>query len=200
MHEVTMIKRSLFVLPLLLVAVLAVPGRSEIYHSKESALRMAFADADTVIKQELFLSKSEAEEIEKLARVKLPSRLVTMYVGWKNGGILGYAFIETHRVRTLPETILIVINPDGRIRGVHMLAFHEPPEYGPPARWLGQFEGRPLTDGLNLRDDVAGIAGATLTATAITAAVRRTLAIFEVEVGSKGLNGTLSDEFSRHDP
>ncbi|MCJ7726406.1 MAG: hypothetical protein MUP76_08490, partial [Acidimicrobiia bacterium] len=40
-------------------------------------------------------------------------------------------FIETHQVRTLPETILIVINPEGRVRGVHMLAFHEPPEYGP---------------------------------------------------------------------
>lgn len=178
-------KRSLFLLPFFAAAILAGSAGSEVFHSRESALRLAFADADTVIKREVFLSGAEAEQVEKLARVRLPSRLVTIYVGESNGDALAYAFIETHTVRTLPETILIVIDPNGRVRAVHILAFHEPPEYGPAESWLEQFEGRPLTDDLSLRGDVAGIAGATLTATAITAAVRRTLAVFEVAVGSK---------------
>jgi hypothetical protein len=160
------------------------PARTEVFHSRESALRLAFPGADSVGKREIFLSSEEAAEVERLARVKLPSRLVTMYVGRKDGNIQGYAFIETHPVRSLPETILIVIDPDGHTRGVHMLAFHEPPEYAPSGRWLGQFRGAPLTDELSLRGDVAAITGATLTATAITAAVRRTLAVFHVEVGS----------------
>jgi hypothetical protein len=157
---------------------------ADVYHSKESALRLAFPDADSVDKREIFLNSEQKTEVESLARVKLASRLATMYVGRKNGYILGYAFIETHQVRSLPETILIVIAPDGRTRGIHMLAFHEPPEYAPPKRWLTQFQGRPLTDELSLRGDLAGIAGSTLTANAITAAVRRALAIFEVSVGS----------------
>jgi Na+-translocating ferredoxin:NAD+ oxidoreductase RnfG subunit len=159
------------------------PARTEVFHSRESALRLAFPSADSVSKREIFLSSEEAEEAQKLARAELPSRLVTMYVGHKNGDVQGYAFIETHPVRSLPETILIVIDPDGRTRGVHILAFHEPPEYAPAARWLEQFQEVPLTDELSLRGDVAAITGATLTATAITAAVRRTLAVFHVEVG-----------------
>ena len=57
-------------------------------------------------------------KVEQRARVRLASRLVTMYVGRKDGAIVGYAFIETHTVRSLPETILVVIDPDGRSRGV----------------------------------------------------------------------------------
>ncbi|MCK5407118.1 MAG: FMN-binding protein [Candidatus Krumholzibacteria bacterium] len=184
-----MLRRTLFVAGLLLgVSInLGGPARTEVFHSRESALRLAFPGADSVGKQEMFLSSEEAAEAEKLARVELPSRLVTMYVGYKDGDVLGYAFIETHPVRSLPETILIVIDPDGRTRGVHMLAFHEPPEYAPSVRWLEQFRETPLTDELSLRGDVAAITGATLTATAITAAVRRTLAVFWVEVGPEVL-------------
>jgi hypothetical protein len=136
------------------------PARTEVFHSRESALRLAFPSADSVSKREIFLSSEEAEEAQKLARAELPSRLVTMYVGHKNGDVQGYAFIETHPVRSLPETILIVIDPDGRTRGVHILAFHEPPEYAPAARWLEQFQEVPLTDELSLRGDVAAITGA----------------------------------------
>jgi Na+-translocating ferredoxin:NAD+ oxidoreductase RnfG subunit len=163
--------------------ILALEAGAEVYHSRESALRLAFADADTVVKRQLFLDDDEARKAEERARVKLPSRLVTMYVGQRGGEVTGYAFIETHQVRTLPETILIVIDPGGKVRAVHILAFHEPREYGASDSWLSQFEGRALSEDLSLRGDIAGIAGATLTATAITAAVRRTLAVFETSVG-----------------
>jgi hypothetical protein len=183
---------------LLLVFALTTPtaARAEVFHSKESALRLAFPGADTVDKREIFLSGEQVEEVERLARVQVPSRLVTIYVGLENESPLGYAFIETHQVRTLPETILIVIDPGGRVRDIYMLAFHEPPEYGPSERWLGQFQGRPLTDDLSLRGDLAGIAGATLTATAITAAVRKTLATFRVAVVSTKVDPGAPEEMS----
>jgi Na+-translocating ferredoxin:NAD+ oxidoreductase RnfG subunit len=170
----------------LLLVVLAGTMKAEVFHSKESALRLAFPGADTVDKRELFLSSEEAEQAERLARVELPSRLVTMYVGRKDDAVMGYAFIETHKVRSLPETIMVVLDPDGRTRGVYMLAFHEPPEYAPSDGWLRQFDGLPLTDKLSVRGDLDGITGATLTVNAITAAVRRILAVFEVAVGDSG--------------
>ena len=155
------------------------------FHSRESALRLAFPDADAVDKRELFLTSEAMVAAEQAARAKLQSRLVTVYVGRKGGEVLGYAFIETHKVRSLPETVLLVIEPDGRTRGLHMLAFHEPPEYAPSPRWLEQFEGRRLDDELSLRGDIDAITGDTLTANALTASVRRLLAVFDTAIGSE---------------
>jgi Na+-translocating ferredoxin:NAD+ oxidoreductase RnfG subunit len=175
---------SLFLGLMLGLFLMAVTGyaRAEVYHSKESALRLAFPGADSVDKREIFLDSGEADRAEQLARAELLSRLVTMYVGRRGNAVVGYAFIETHKVRSLPETILVVLEPDGRTRGVYMLAFHEPPEYAPSDGWLRQFDGLPLDDKLSLRGDVDGITGATLTANAVTAAVRRILAVYETAV------------------
>jgi hypothetical protein len=157
-------------------------ARAEVFHSRESALKLAFPAVDSVEKRDLVLSAGDAERISKQAGSALPSRLVTAYVGWKGGTPAGCAFIETHRVRSLPETVMFVVGADGALSGVHMLAFHEPPEYAPPVRWLLQFAGARLNERLSLRGDIDGITGASLTANAVTAAARRVLAIYEVAV------------------
>jgi hypothetical protein len=169
---------------LALTALMAASGRGEVFHSKESALRLAFPQADSIEKVDVFLSSDEKAEVERVSRVELSTRMVTMYVGRETGVIVGYAFIETHVVRTLPETVLIVLDPGGNTTGVHLLAFHEPPEYAASPRWLGQFETKPLDDELSLRGEIAGITGATLTANAITAGVRKILAVYKVKVAS----------------
>ena len=159
-------------------------ARAEVFHSRESALRLAFPGADRVEKRELFFSEAQARQAGQLARAPLPSRLVTVYVGWKDERPLGYAFLDTHKIRTLPETLMIVVGPEGRVAGVHVLAFHEPPEYASPAAWLRQFDGWALNQDLSLRGDIAGITGATLTSQSITAAVRRTLAVYQIGVAA----------------
>ena len=170
---------------LMLAVLLCLPVRpctAEVFHSKESALRLAFPRADRVDKQEIFLRSDQAERVERLSKTRLPSRMISVYVGYEDDELLGFAFIETHKVRSMPETVLVVIDPDGHSSAVHMLAVHEPPEYAPPGGWLNQFEHQELDDELRLRADIAGIAGSTLTATAITAAVRRVMAVHEVGV------------------
>jgi hypothetical protein len=158
------------------------PARSGVFHSRESALRLAFPGADEVEARDLFLSDAEAEKIERAARAPLTSRLVTVYVGRRGGEIAGYAFLDTHPVRTLPETLLVVLDAQGRLAGTHLLAFHEPPEYAPPERWLARFTGRDLGADLWSRRDIDALSGATLTAGAITAAIRRLLAVWQVEL------------------
>lgn len=167
---------------LCLSLLLAGVARAEVFHSRESALKVAFPSADSVEKRDLILGADEAARAGDLAGSPLASRLVTVYIGWKNGAPVGTAFIETHRVRSLPETVMFVVDPDGAVAGVHMLAFHEPPEYAPPPRWLRQFTGAVLDERLSLRGDIDGITGASLTAHAVTAAARRVLAVYEVAV------------------
>lgn len=166
----------------LLLAISAGPAPAEIFHSKESALRLAFPEAESFESDSIILSAGQVDAVEARSKTRVDSRLINVHVARSAEGIVGYAFLETHTIRSLPETILVAIDPDGTSRSVHLLAFHEPSEYRPPDRWLGQFAGQELNDELSLRGGLAGIAGATMTANAITAAVRRLLAIFDVAV------------------
>jgi len=77
---------------------------------------------------------------------------------------------------------MVVIDPKGALRRVDVLAFHEPPEYLPTERWIGQFTGHALDDDLKLGAGIQGITGATLSAQAMTSGVRRALALVAVAV------------------
>jgi Na+-translocating ferredoxin:NAD+ oxidoreductase RnfG subunit len=88
-------------------------------------------------------------------------------------------------VRTHPEAFLVVLSPEGSVRSLRVLAFHEPLEYLPPGRWYEQFGGKSLADALRVGGDVHGIVGATLTAQATTRGVRRALALYQVLYGEE---------------
>ncbi len=173
--------RSLFfVIALLFV----IPCFGKIYYSKKEAMVLAFGEGASVEMLSLFPTDTEKRRIEKLARVKLRSAFFTFYVGKKNGEISGYAAIENHKVRTKPETLLIVLTKEGQLRDIHTLAFHEPPEYQPPARWFAQLYHRPI-DEMSFSTGIQAMTGATLSTRAALASVRKVLAIYQVEIKEK---------------
>ncbi|RMF71251.1 MAG: FMN-binding protein, partial [Acidobacteria bacterium] len=94
--------------------------------------------------------------------------------------------LDTHVVRTLPETVLVVVGPDLRVRRVEVLAFKAPRDYLPSDRWLAQFDGVPLDDDTALKRRIRVLSGATLSSRAITRAVRRVLAVVELELAGQG--------------
>ncbi len=94
----------------------------------------------------------------------------------------GYALLDVRTVRTFPEALLIVLTPDGALRSVRVLAFHEPTEYQPPERWLARLEGKRLGPDLRLKRDIQGIAGATLSSQSVLRAVRTALALYQVVI------------------
>ena len=75
---------------------------------------------------------------------------------------------------------MVTVDPAGRVGRVEVLAFDEPPDYLPRAAWYRQFDGKALDAELDLRRAIRPVTGATLTARATTAAVRRVLAIHQV--------------------
>ena len=171
----------------LLAALCMVSGtaQAKVFHSRSEALALAFPDADRIDDQSILLGDGQASEIERLARSQLESRLVRIYTGYRGAELLGYAFIDVHNVRTLPEAFLIVLTPNGDVSALRLLAFHEPLEYMPSARWYQQFEQKNIAAPLRLDGDVHGIVGATLSAQATTAGVRRALALYQVVVSHK---------------
>jgi hypothetical protein len=96
----------------------------------------------------------------------------------RGGDLVGYAVIDSHTVRTLPEAFMVVLRPDGTIDRVVMLAFYEPAEYAPKETWLAQFQGRKPGESFRLGRDVHGITGATLTSNAIAGGLRKITALY----------------------
>jgi len=145
----------------------------------EEALRAAYPGA-VVTRETVFLTDAQRGRAAARAGVEVPSRLVTRYVARRGGETVGWAYLDTHRVRTLPETLLVMLGANGRVLRVEVVAFREPREYLPPAGWYRQLEGRRLGPELRLKRGIRPITGATLSARAAVAAVRRVLAIHAV--------------------
>ena len=156
------------------------PAAGAVFHSRSEALGLAFPDADRIERKSFVLTEVQKQAVEEQSRAPLDSQLVTVYTAHGPEGPIGYALIDIHRVRTMNEALLVVLGNNGRVRSLRLLAFHEPPEYMPPPRWLEQFEERSSEDSLRVRGDIHAIAGATLSTRAVTRAVRRSLALFQV--------------------
>lgn len=157
------------------------PARAQTL-TQEEALRLAFPGADAVERRTAYLGDEQTERARTLAgrEAEIGSGIVAYYVAITNGAPIGVAYFDAHRVRTLPEVLMIVVGTDHRVRRIEVVRFSEPPEYAPPAGWLRQFDGAPLTDDLSTKGRIANITGATLTARAVTAAARRVLALHQV--------------------
>ena len=149
--------------------------------TQDEALALAFPDAE-VQRHTAYLSAAQLDDARERAGddVEIDQGIVTYYVGRRAGEPAGVAYFDAHRVRTKNEVVMVVITPDARVRRVDVLKFTEPPEYRAPEGWIEQLEGRRLDASLSVRGDIHNITGATLTARALTRAVRRVLALHAV--------------------
>ena len=145
----------------------------------DEALELAFPGCE-VERTTVYLKKQHKRRIAKLSGEKWTKGVVFPYVATKDGKLVGTAYFDVHRVRTVRETVMIVIDTEQKIRRIEVLAFAEPKDYLPRARWYAQFVGRKLDDRLRLKRAIKGVTGATLTARATTGAARRILALHKV--------------------
>ena len=163
----------------LTLVLVSFPSLAKVFYSKEEALKLAFGDNAQIEMLSLFPSDEQTQQIEQLAKVKLESKLISVFVGRKQDSLLGYAIIDSHTVRSQTETLLLVLDSQGRLKNVTTLAFNEPPEYQPPERWYTQLLNRALEQ-LSFDQDVQGIAGATLSTRAALSSARKVEAIFQI--------------------
>ncbi len=166
---------------LLFFVLVPATSSSQVFMTKDEALA-GFFPGRSIERKTLFLSEGQKEAIQSRAKSAVESRIVPYYVASGDKGVEGYTFLETNTVRTMPETFMVVIRPDSTVAGVEILAFHEPPDYLPGARWLSSFIGHRLSDDLWVKRDIPNITGATLSSQAITQGVRKAIAIFELVV------------------
>ena len=165
---------------ILLVAVLAagicLPAVAKVFLTVDESLQLAFPDCE-LKKETIYLTSDQALRAEELGGIKLRSSIIHRYLAFQGDKLKGTAYFDTHRVRTLAETLMVVVDPQGATSRLEILSFKEPEDYIPRNIWYRQFDGRPLSDDLRLKQEIRGVTGATLTARATTEAVRRVLAL-----------------------
>jgi hypothetical protein len=168
---------------LLLLAGLALPAGAKVFLTVDEALKLAFPGCK-VARRTAFLTPEQVRRVRELSQGEVPSALVNYYVATRGGQPAGTAYFDTHRVRTLPETLMILVDPEGRVGRIEVISFREPEEYLPRGAWYEQFRGKALGPDLQLKRDIRPVTGATLTARATTDAVRRVLALHQILTGA----------------
>jgi hypothetical protein len=135
--------------------------------------------------QNRYLTAEQLKKASELAGSTIPSALVVRYAATCDSKPAGFAYTDTHRVRTHPETLLIVVGTSGNLDKVEVLSFDEPLEYIPREQWYGKFKDQKLDPELQLKRGIPFVTGASLTSRATTESVRRALAVDQVLRGSK---------------
>jgi len=137
------------------------PAHSKVLVTVDEALRLAFPGA-TIERETVFLTKAEMRAASELS---------------------GEDYFDVHLVRTMEETLLVVVRPDGSIGRVEVISFDEPLDYLPREGWYRQFDGEQLDADLQIDRAIHAVTGATLTAVAAMAAARRVLGLHQVIEG-----------------
>ncbi len=148
----------------------------------QEALALAFPGAQFT-RKEHWLTEPQAEAVKVQAGTPLSGLWQVAYEARREGKLVGVGFLDTHRVRTLPETAVIAFTREGRIVRVEVVAFREPQEYMAKDAWLRQFDGKSMDPQLSLKGVIRPLSGSTLTANALTDAARRSLALHQLLYG-----------------
>jgi hypothetical protein len=162
----------------------AQPLRAELLLTEKVALERAFPGL-TPVRRTLYLTKEQVAAVEAAARSKMASPVVTVFEAAVPEGDDLRAVLDTHIVRTMPETVMTVMSAGGRLKMALVLQFGEPPDYLPRETWLATLEGMELRDDLWPGRGVRRVTGSTLTVAALTEAVRRSLAVNAIVLGGK---------------
>ena len=170
-----------FALAFVLVSLLgSTSAHADIFYGKNQAIEIAFPTANRIERKTLVISREKAKYLEKIADSHLPSRLITIYEGWKGDKLLGYMHIDVHPVWAKSEALMIVLTPTGEFSQIKVLAFHEDTRYMLPNGVLQSLIKKTGDDPIKVGEDVDAISGASITLRSSTGALRRARAYYQV--------------------
>ena len=155
------------------------PVESKTLERADAALQRLFPRSK-VERKSAILSKDDQARIAEQLDTSFKQALVTYFRVTTRDKEVVYAYLDAHRVRTLPETLMISVDAKGVIHSVDVLVFREPEEYIPKRAWYEQLNGKTHSSDLRLNREIHGVSGATMTARATVNASRKVLNIHRV--------------------
>lgn len=161
--------------------VAATPCFATVYHSVESAQKACFPEATNFIRADVRLTREQMRAIEKDSGVRVRLDFERVWRAEKNGGFLGWFFVDEVLGKHEYITWVLALNPDGSVRHLEVMDYRE--TYGYEIRdadWRAQFLGKKHGARLKLDDDIKNISGATLSCRHVTDGVKRLLSLYEL--------------------
>lgn len=147
--------------------------------SPQDAILQDYGPNMTIKKKSLLLNKAQAKQVSTQAKAKLTTRIFRTFSIDDDEKRVGHAVLLNGKVRTKNAAVLYLIDTNGTIRAVEIVAFNEPPEYIPASGWIEQFKGKSVKDELRVDRDIPTITGATMSARNIADGARVALALYE---------------------
>jgi Na+-translocating ferredoxin:NAD+ oxidoreductase RnfG subunit len=161
--------------------VIAAPAYAVQYLTVEEAQRALFPEAAAFGRAEITLSVEQKRAVEKAAGVRVRNRELAAWRASADGGPLGWFLVDEVLGKHELITYAVALDTNGAVQGIEILDYRE--THGDEvrdARWRAQFAGKRAGSPLELDEDIANIAGATLSCKHVTEGVRRLLATWEV--------------------
>ena len=146
------------------------------------ALKQIYRDATDFDREAFVLTAGQIKAVEEKSGVTFGrghSTDIQMYVARKNDQVLGFAFEDIIAGKWGPIHYLAGLDPRGAVLEVVVLDYQE--IRGRPIakkRFLRQYKGKSIGDPVQLRNDIDGITGATISSRSLTDGVRKLLYVF----------------------
>lgn len=156
------------------------PPHEKVYTTVEQALWRAFPEADGFATHRHILNRDVRARIERRIGFRLGDSIVTVYTAGTHSAVPGpdgYAMVVEEIGRYYPITFLVATDPAAHVRSVQVLVYRE--RHGDAVRrerFLKQFRGKGARDAIAVDRDIVHISGATMSAWAMAAGVRRAVA------------------------
>lgn len=155
-------------------------ARAEVVLSMDEALALVFPSCE-IRQRTIYLTHGQRTAAAELSAVPVVSNLVRQYIGVCDGAWAGTAYFDTHPVRDLPSTLMVVVGTDHTLTRLELLSFEGPDEHRPPPSFYAQIHGMKLDRKLAVRRSaLRPVSGATFSSRAAVEAARRVLALHQV--------------------
>jgi Na+-translocating ferredoxin:NAD+ oxidoreductase RnfG subunit len=155
----------------------------------EEALKTLLPEAKEIKEEIKVLTEEQKKAIEKKAEIKLDPKLdkeFRFFIGSVNGQIVGYAVKDTVKGKWGPIHYMLSLDLNGKIIDAMVLEYKE--RRGRPIakrRFLDQFKGKTINDGIRLKRDIRGISGATISSKGMTNGIRKIVYVFNELYGER---------------
>lgn len=169
---------------LLISALAAAPAKT--FFSHKQALKANFGAKVATSKHTHYWTKEQRARVAKLVGVSKVQDVRSYQAAYIAKTPIGKvpntdtAWFDKRIVRTKAQEVMLVIDAKGVIKDLVVCVFDEPIKYKPSDKWYAQYKGLKLDNDLQLKKDIHGVSGATLTARSTTSAVRELLAAAQV--------------------
>ncbi len=156
------------------------PEHVKVYLDLEQALEKVFPGADKIWSEKWLPTPAEKQSLEFALGWHLNQESFVFHRASDKGKDLGYAMVDHQRGRFKPITFMVQISPVGKVGRVEVMVYRESHGDGVKRqRFLKQFRGKTTNDPIRMNRDITVLSGATMSSRALTAGVKKALALVE---------------------